>query len=166
MEISFYIFKLDFLKEMNEFLIAAILLIIVMTILYYAILITMHSPDILKEDDTADFTQDEDRYSGNSNPFGGDTPFGRVFDNINNSRPRRPKRRFDDNNFKQFLTIASHQLTALRLLAHLRYPSRRRDGQNASACDALGLSAMSPGSFATISCPCGYFRFHHHHYLV
>ncbi len=119
MEISFYIFKLDFLKEMNEFLIAAILLIIVMTILYYAILITMHSPDILKEDDTADFTQDEDRYSGNSNPFGGDTPFGRVFDNINNSRPRRPKRRFDDNNFKQFLTIASHQLTALGVIFFL-----------------------------------------------
>ena len=119
MEISFYIFKLDFLKEMNEFLIAAILLIIVMTILYYAILITMHSPDILKEDDTADFTQDEDRYSGNSNPFGGDTPFGRVFDNINNSRPRRPKRRFDDNNFKQFLTIASGQLIILGVIFFL-----------------------------------------------
>ena len=124
-EISFYIFKLDFLKVLNELLIAVILLIVFMTVLYYMILIVMHSPDIMKEEeeDTADFTEDdEERYTGNANPFGNDTPFGRVFDNINTRRPRRParpKKSFDDNNFKQLLGIASHQLTVLGVVFFL-----------------------------------------------
>lgn len=120
LEISFYIFRLDFLKLMNEFLITAILMIVVMTILYYAILIVMHSPDIFDEDDeTADFTGEE-RYSGNANPFGGDdNPFGKMFNDFGGARPRRPKKHFDNDNLKQFLGIASHQLTALGVVFFL-----------------------------------------------
>ena len=116
LDISFYIFKLDFLKQLNELLIAVILLFIIVTLLYYMILITMHSPDIMEEDETtADFTDDSERYTGSSNPFGDDTPFGKIFSGVTGGAKRQPKPRkhFDDNNFKQLLTIASGQLTLL-----------------------------------------------------
>ena len=116
LDISFYIFKLDFLKQLNELLIAVILLFIIVTLLYYMILITMHSPDIMEEDETtADFTDDEERYTGNSNPFGDNTPFGKIFGGVGGGarRQAKPRKHFDDNNFKQLLTIASGQLTLL-----------------------------------------------------
>ena len=43
LDISFYIFKLDFLKQLNEMLIGAVLLIIVVTVIYYAILMTVRA---------------------------------------------------------------------------------------------------------------------------
>lgn len=116
LEISFYIFKLDFLKVLNELVIAVIMLVIVMTVLYYIMLLAMHSPDIL-EDDYADFTEEGD--FGSNTQFGSDNPFGRVFNTINNRRPRRPKRRFDQDNVKQLLNIASHQLTILGVIFFL-----------------------------------------------
>ncbi len=112
-EISFYIFKLDFLKQLNELLIGVIILIVFVTIIYYIILLTMHTPDFINEDnDTADFTEDDDRYTGSDNPFGDDSPIGRMFESMNR-RPRRPRRSFDDGNFRQLLGIASSQLGAL-----------------------------------------------------
>lgn len=116
LDISFYIFKLDFLKELNELLIGVILLFIIVTLIYYMILITMHSPDIMEEDDsTADFTDDGERYTGSNNPFGDDSPFGKFFGGVsgNARKQSRPQKHFDDKNFKQLLQIASAQLTVL-----------------------------------------------------
>lgn len=121
LDISFYIFKLDFLKELNELLIGVILLIIVMSILYYAILITMHTPDVVEEEPD-DFTNDEERYTGSNNPFGDDSPFGKMFDQFNGPRgPRkpRPRKTLNDNNFQQLLSIASGQLTVLGIVFFL-----------------------------------------------
>jgi uncharacterized membrane protein (UPF0182 family) len=121
LDIGFYIFKLDFLKQFNELLIGVILLFIVVTLLYYVILISMHSPDILEEDeDTADFTDDSERYTGSNNPFGDDTPFGKFFGGVSQARRNaRPKKHFDDKNFKQLLQIASAQLTVLGVVFFL-----------------------------------------------
>ena len=121
LDISFYIFKLDFLKQLNELLLVVIILMVLMTILYYVVLITMHGPDILeREEETADFTDDEDRYTGSKNPFGDNTPFGKMFEGMGGAR-RRPKRRrsFDDNNFRQLIGIASHQLPVLGVVFFL-----------------------------------------------
>ncbi len=77
----FYIFKLDFLKQLNEMLIGAVLLIIVVTVIYYAILMTVHTPNIFEEE--AEPINDDERYAGSSNPFegmGGDNPFGKAFE--------------------------------------------------------------------------------------
>ncbi len=46
LDISFYIFRLDFLKQLNEMFIGIVLLLIIVTVIYYTILLTMHSPDI------------------------------------------------------------------------------------------------------------------------
>lgn len=115
LDVSFYIFKLDFLKQLNELLIGVILLFIAVTIIYYLILLTMHSPDILEEDDNAEYVDDNERFTGSNNPFGEDTPFGKVFGGFTGGRSRepRPRKHFDDRNFKQLLGIASSQLTFL-----------------------------------------------------
>ena len=119
LDISFYIFRLDFLKQVNELLLVVILLIIAMTVLYYVILLALHSPRLMEEEVVDDYTDDdEERYTGHSNPFGTGSPFDKVFDNMKGARrPRR--RRFDDNNFKQILSIASHQLTVMGVVFFL-----------------------------------------------
>ena len=116
LDISFYIFKLDFLKQLNEMLIGAVLLIIVVTVIYYAILMTVHTPNIFEEE--AEPINDDERYAGSSNPFegmGGDNPFGKAFEAFGKKMQRepKPKRHVDDSNFKQLMHIASGQLSFL-----------------------------------------------------
>ena len=116
LDISFYIFRLDFLKQLNEMLIGVVLLIVVVTVIYYLILLTMHSPDIFEEEPEPSYN-DEERYSG-GNPFegmGDDNPFGKVFEAFGRKAQRAPKpaRHLDDNNFRQLMHIASGQLSFL-----------------------------------------------------
>ncbi|MGN0658435.1 MAG: UPF0182 family protein [Emergencia sp.] len=126
LDISFYIFKLDFLKQLNEMLIGVILLIIVVTVIYYTILLSMHSPDIFEHDDEqaepfGGETADEERYTG-GNPFegmGADNPFGKVFEAFGKKAPKgpqKPKKQLDDNNFRQLMNIASGQLSILGIV--------------------------------------------------
>lgn len=115
LDISFYIFKLDFLKQLNEMLIGAVLMIIVVTVIYYAILMTVHTPDVFKEEE-AEPINDQERYGGSSNPFegmGADNPFGKVFEAFGRKTQPKPKKQLDDNNFKQLLNIASGQISFL-----------------------------------------------------
>ena len=49
LDISFYIFKLDFLTQMNEILIGVIIGFVILTVLYYIILMTVRTPDVFKE---------------------------------------------------------------------------------------------------------------------
>lgn len=129
-DISFYIFKLDFLKEINELFIGVILLMVVVTIVYYGMLLTMRSPDIFEheeETETADFTQDEERYTGGANPFegmGGNNanPFEKIFGNFAKQapkKPKKPKKQIDDDNIHQLLSIASGQLSLLGIVFFL-----------------------------------------------
>lgn len=128
LDISFYIFKLDFLKQLNEMLIGVVLLLIIVTVVYYTILLTMHSPDIFEHEDEADegpaFADDEERYTGGGdNPFqgiGGNNPFEKIFGSFGKKRPaaqpKKPKRQLDDNNFRQLMGIASGQLSLLGVI--------------------------------------------------
>lgn len=123
LDISFYIFKLDFLKQVNEMLIGVILLFVIITIVYYLILLTMHTPDILEEEPAAGNGSDEERYTGRSNPFGGrggDNPFDKVIDSFFESfgmkRNPKPKKQINDNNFKQLFSIASTQISVLGIV--------------------------------------------------
>ncbi|MGF6375969.1 uncharacterized membrane protein (UPF0182 family) [Clostridiales Family XIII bacterium PM5-7] len=125
LDISFYIFKLEFLKELNELLIGVILLFIVVTAIYYIILLTMHSPDVFTEEEpAAEYVNDEERYSGSSNPFGGmgeNNPFGKIFEAFGpkTQKPPKPKKQFNDSNFKQLMSIASGQITFLGVVFFL-----------------------------------------------
>lgn len=131
LDISFYIFRLEFLKQLNEILIGVIIGFVALTVIYYIILMTVRTPDMFKEEaphyegagDAG--TDNGERYTAGSNPFGGGQQGG---SNTNDSfskfaeafggkkaqqRPSRPKKQFDDNNFKQLLKIASGKISVL-----------------------------------------------------
>ena len=107
MDVSFYIFKLDFLKQLNEMLIGLVFLTVAVTIIYYMILLVVHSPNVLKHEETYENPYEENPYSGNGN-----NPFSKMFGG-------RTKTTLDDGNFKELLGIASGQLTFLGVVFFL-----------------------------------------------
>ena len=127
-DISFYIFRLEFLKEMNEILIGVIIGFVALTIIYYIILMTVRTPDVFKEEapqaEAAAGAGDE-RHTAGTNPFGGGNnngangsePFSKFAEAIGGKmfqqKQAKPKRQFDDNNFKQLLKIASGKISLL-----------------------------------------------------
>lgn len=143
LDISFYIFKLEFLSQLNEILIGLIVGFIVLTVVYYIILMTVRTPDMFKEETTQETYQtadSEERYTGSSNPFGSNgnpfggndnpfggnqqggakDPFGKIFESLSgkkfHQRPVKPKKQFDDGNFKQLMNIASGKITILGVI--------------------------------------------------
>ncbi|MEG1068033.1 MAG: UPF0182 family protein [Anaerovoracaceae bacterium] len=130
-DISFYIFKLDFLKQLNGIFLGAILAIIALTVIYYMILLTMHSPDIFETEEEDEYVNDEERYSGSANPFenagkafqGNGSVMDKLFEAFTGKaqepRPQKKKKQLDDNNFKQLLGIASGQLSFLGIVFFL-----------------------------------------------
>ncbi|MDD6042759.1 MAG: UPF0182 family protein [Eubacteriaceae bacterium] len=127
LDISFYVFKLEFLKQLNEMFLGAVILVVLITVVYYTILLTMHSPDFFREEEVPEaeaYDDGEERYTGGSNPFQG--MGGNMGDNMSkmfgsfgkaSQHKQRPKRKqFDDSNFTQLLHIASGQLTVLGII--------------------------------------------------
>ena len=130
-DISFYIFKLDFLAYLNEILMTVIIGFIILTIVYYLVLLTVRTPEVFKEEvppeaEFADaFTEDsEERYTGSNNPFGQGNKngaedfigkFAEAFTGkkFEPKKTIKPKKQLDDNNFKQLLEIAAGKLAAL-----------------------------------------------------
>ena len=127
LDISFYIFRLEFLKQLNEILIGVIIGFVALTIIYYIILMTVRTPDVFKEETPQpDFTDEagEERHTAGSNPFGGEQKSGNANDPFSKfaeafggktfqQRPVKPRKQFDDNNFKQLLKIASGKISVL-----------------------------------------------------
>ncbi|MBR3705690.1 MAG: UPF0182 family protein [Firmicutes bacterium] len=140
-DISFYIFKLEFLKQLNEILIGVIIGFVALTIVYYIILMTMRTPDVFKEeapqpDPAEEYAQygeaafGEERYSGSADPFShnpfengtkkAEDPFRKFADAFGGKKfERKPKKQFDDNNFKQLLKIASGKISILGFIFFL-----------------------------------------------
>ena len=127
-DISFYIFKLEFLKQLNEILIGVIIGFVALTVIYYIVLMTVRTPDVFKEEapQTEEAGEaDGERYTAGANPFGGgqqgpgsaNDPFSKFAQAFGGKafqqRPVRPKKQFDDNNFKQLLKIASGKISVL-----------------------------------------------------
>ena len=126
LDVSFYLFKLDFLSQLNEIMIGVIVGFVLLTVIYYIILMTVRTPDVFKEEvpPQAEATADEERYTGNSNPFGGGSQNGHAKDPFTKfaeaftgkkfeATPVRPKKQFDDSNFKQLMQIASGKISIL-----------------------------------------------------
>jgi len=130
-DVSFYIFRLDFLKQLNEVFIGIILLMVIITVIYYSILLTVRTPDIFEKEEegeefTADFTQEEERYTGGGNPFegiggNGGSPFDKIFEGIGRKMPKTPKakKQVDQGNLQQLLSIASGKLSILGVIFFL-----------------------------------------------
>ena len=120
LDISFYIFKLEFLTQLNELLIGVIVGFVALTVIYYIILMTVRTPDFFEEvpPQQEEFGQSEEgRYSGSANPFenatkGAEDIFSRIGIKIPKREPK-PRKQLDDSNFKQLMKIASGKLAGL-----------------------------------------------------
>ena len=128
-DVSFYIFRLDFLKQLNELFIGVVLLMVIITVIYYGILLTVRTPEIFETEEeaaTADFTEDEERYTGGSNPFEGiggqgNSPFDKIFEGLGKRMEKapKPKKQVDQGNVQQLLSIASGKLSVLGVIFFL-----------------------------------------------
>ena len=125
LDVSFYVFKLDFLHQLNSLIITVLIVFLVLTFVYYGMLMTKHTPRMFKNESANDNQggnpfREYDRFDNNSyseyennfndnvdNPFKG-TPFERMGSAFGNAK--KQKTTFDDDNIKQLFTIASKQL--------------------------------------------------------
>ena len=122
LDISFYVFKLAFIKELNQILIGVIIAFAILTLLYYAVLLSMRTPQIFEEKEEP-FAEDD--FSGSSGPkqgfdnvtdmFG---KFGEAFMGKKGSASRgsRKRKQFDNKNFMQLISIAEKQLIVVGVL--------------------------------------------------
>lgn len=130
MDISFYVFKLGFIKSANDLAIAVLITFIILTLVYYALLIATKGESTKVADEEKIFDE-ADRFDGTSKPkqeskeyegpFKGTAaePFIKMFfsagenftrrGNISNVKGKR-KVEIDDDNVKQLFSVASTQL--------------------------------------------------------
>lgn len=122
MDVSFFVFKLDFISQLNQLMIGVLVGFGVLTIVYYLVLMSMRKPDVFE---TVDEPEDETRYDGSartqqpnfSNLGGFGDILGKILGNPGNTNgPYRKKRQFDDENFMRLMGIASHQLIVIGVL--------------------------------------------------
>ncbi|MBQ6607779.1 MAG: UPF0182 family protein, partial [Firmicutes bacterium] len=122
LDIGFYLFKLDFLTQLNELLIGVIIGFVALTVIYYILLLTVRTPDMFEDNPQQGQTQeqeqyDDGRYSGASNPFenaakGAEDIFSKFGFKIKRKTPQ-PRKQFDDDNFKRLMKIASGKIAGL-----------------------------------------------------
>lgn len=55
MDISFYIFKLGFIKALNQIIIGVIIAFVVLTLIYYAVLLAVRTPQMFEEEPEPEF---------------------------------------------------------------------------------------------------------------
>ncbi len=123
-DISFYIFKLEFLQQLNEMVIGLVVLFVAVTVIYYLILLTMHTPDIYdREEPIFEEAAAGEPFNGSGNPFAGafngNNPFDKVMKGVFEHRKPKPKKEFNRSNFRQLLDIASHQIVFLGIVFFL-----------------------------------------------
>lgn len=135
-DLGFYIFKFDFMNGLNSMALGVIIAFVILTVLYYMVLLSLRKPQIFETVD--DFGPDGQTYDENDNvrrgnfgqgagsfggPFG--DAFGKIFDTMvtghggSNRRPRKSKKQFDNENFNQLMHIASKQIIVLGVLFFL-----------------------------------------------
>ncbi|HZK61258.1 MAG TPA: UPF0182 family protein, partial [Anaerovoracaceae bacterium] len=125
MDISFYVFKLDFITQLNQLMIGVLIGFGVITVVYYLILMSLRKPEVFE---TVEEPQEETRYDGSAGAkqpgfgsFGnmgglGDL-LGKAFGGAGNmNTPFNKKKQFDDENFMRLMGIASKQLIVIGVL--------------------------------------------------
>ena len=124
-DISFFVFKLDFLADLSSLLIVFLVVYVAMTLLYYLILVSFRKPGNTNSFETEDEFEDafeDDRFSGSgfedgmrNNPFG-KTPFGDMFGKVMGGFNAKAARKSPPNNtsantaIKGILAIAKPQI--------------------------------------------------------
>lgn len=126
LDIGFYVFKLDFLEAVNSIIIGIIIGLIIVTLIYYAILLTVRTPEFLEDDATPDFsngqnyTEDEaGKAYDNSIPFSKGGLNGQA-GKIRSFMDKRSRgMRLNKGNLSHLFNIASLKITILGALAYL-----------------------------------------------
>ncbi len=131
-DISFYVFRLDFIEELNQIVLVLLIAFAVLTVLYYSILLTVRTPKIFEEEaQTVNEGDEAEQTGGNS---------GSGFDNINSmfgkfteaftgksgggigggfKRPAKPHKTIENHNVKMLVSIAEKQLIIVGVLFFL-----------------------------------------------
>jgi len=134
LDISFYTFKLELIKQLNNLAIGVILGFAAITVIYYMMLVSFRKPQMFEEVEVEDeeYDEDEERYSGDfkrgSSGAGGFGAFdlNDIMDKLNKfmggggfagnagrqniNQTAKPQKRLDDENFLNLLGIASKQI--------------------------------------------------------
>ncbi|MDO4545861.1 MAG: UPF0182 family protein [Bacillota bacterium] len=133
MDISFYVFKLGFIEEVNQIIILLLIAFAVLTILYYVILLSVRTPQLFEEaPEEEEYEEpDEDRYDGSGfgQGMGGAGGINDMFGKFAKSftggkspfqaRAPKKKKQFDDRSFKLLISIAQKQLIIVGVLFFL-----------------------------------------------
>ncbi len=128
MDISFYVFKLELITHVNQILIGVVVAFIVVTLLFYSLLLSARRPKIFEEKENSEFQYGENgepRYTGNyTQGFGafGQTindALGGIFKGFNTPPKRTGSTQLDKDNLKQLLVIASRQIKILGVVFFL-----------------------------------------------
>ena len=126
MDISFYVFKLAFIEQLNTLVIGLVIGYVIISVIYYSLLLSMRTPQMYETVGETDEFDGEDAYSGADETINrGPRGFGNIndiFENLgkqfrggggNIRQPRQAKKQFDDSNFTQLLGIAQKELIVL-----------------------------------------------------
>ncbi len=145
LDVSFYIFKLDFLRNLNTLIIIVAIVFLIFTIIYYSVLMGIRhprmfnskseqqnsnnpfeEPDRFNQTDNTGFDSDYANTDGNEEggfaaSFKG-TPlekFADIFSKVGGitaNKKKKEKKSWDNENIKQLFTIASKQITIMGVL--------------------------------------------------
>lgn len=114
-DISFYIFKLDFLTKLNDLSLAIIIGLIVITLLYYSVLLTSRTPDGFDDNEPGESGQGDNEIPFNRGSKPGNS---KIFGSFNKGtfNPRGP---LDDRNLAQLMNIASVRVSLLGIVFYI-----------------------------------------------
>ncbi|MCI7146438.1 MAG: UPF0182 family protein [Clostridiales bacterium] len=122
-DISFYVFKLNFVEQANSIAIILIFAFALLTVAYYAILLSMRTPKIfqeVEEDTDAEEEYDDGRYTGfntdDNNPFSEVNKMFSGFTKQFGGGKKKPKKQIDNRNVSLLLSIAQKQLIIVGIL--------------------------------------------------
>lgn len=141
LDISFYIFRLEFITQINQITIGIVLAFAALTLIYYFILLSMRRPKIFDQANAqtnySEYGEDGQSYRNNNN-FGNafNGLFGEAFGKFGQSfnggqgsgagqnpfggnNGRNSTTKFNNENLKELLHIASNQLTVLGVIFFL-----------------------------------------------
>ena len=126
LDIGFYVFKLDFLEALNSIVIGIVIGLVIVTLIYYVILLMVRTPDFI-EDSEPDFN-DGQNYTADDvrKDFDNTIPFregkaGKASDILRDfvRKDRTNKTHLNRNNISHLFNIASLKITILGIIAYL-----------------------------------------------
>lgn len=122
LDIGFYVFKLEFLGKLNNLAIGIIIGVVLLTVLYYGILMTVRTPDFFEGDPDRSVGEDDFTRAQHENsiPFGRKNSPGEEFIRTFTSRGGRGERpEINKGNFRHLMSIASGKLTILGVIFYI-----------------------------------------------